>query len=67
MFFSQIPPSGLRILYIDQENYELHEVAHFDVYPTSTRAQFKGTWSNYPYYRSGKAYVILYCDLTKPL
>jgi len=41
--------SGLRILHVDQETGELTEVAYFDVLPSSTTANFAGTWSNYPY------------------
>jgi len=43
--------AGLRILHIEQENYDLNEVAYFDVFPT-TRAEFNGLWSVYPYFRS---------------
>ena len=46
--------SGLRVLWIDQENYDLVEVAYFDVFPDRTTANFAGSWSNYPYYNSGR-------------
>ena len=44
---------GLRILYIDQEDYDLHEVGYFDAYPADDQAVFKGLWSVYPYFPSG--------------
>ena len=47
--------AGLRILHFDEEEMELHEVGYFDVLPTSAPTPaFEGTWSNYPYYPSGK-------------
>merc|ERR1712113_923516 len=50
--------AGLRILHIDQENYHLTEVAYFDVAPNnSPYPRFEGTWSNYPYYKSGNVAV----------
>jgi len=46
--------AGLRILHIDQENYYMKEVAYFDCLPNSSpRAVFEGSWSNYPYFKSG--------------
>ena len=45
---------GLRILNIDQENYDLQEVAYFDVYPAASDPEIGGSWSNYPYFESGK-------------
>ena len=44
----------MRVLWIDQANYDLVEVAYFDVYPDRTTANFGGSWSNYPYYNSGE-------------
>jgi choice-of-anchor B domain-containing protein len=41
--------AGLRILWLDQETWTLTQTGFFDVYPPSTTAQFRGTWSNYPY------------------
>ena len=52
--------AGLRILYIDQANYDLNEVAYFDVNDQEL-ADFSGSWSNYPYFPSGMA--IWTCDL----
>lgn len=50
--------AGLRILHIEQESYSLKEVAYFDVLPTNRAgAQFEGTWSNYPYFKSGNVIV----------
>ena len=45
--------AGLRILRIDQANYDLNEVAYFDVHPEWTTPSFTGTWSNFPYYTRG--------------
>ena len=49
--------AGLRVLWINQEEYELEEVAYFDVFPSDTQADFNlngGTWSNYPYFKSSE-------------
>ena len=47
--------AGLRILHVDTEDLDVHEVAYFDVLPTSQpRPAFEGTWSNYPYFASGQ-------------
>ena len=46
------------MLWIDQANYDLVEVAYFDVYPDRTTANFGGSWSNYPYYNSGECPTI---------
>ena len=51
--------AGLRILNIDQENFDLDEVAYFDVYPMTDSLDFGGTWSNYAYLESGEFKVIL--------
>ena len=47
--------AGLRILNIDQENYDLDEIAYFDVFPAANNLTFSGSWSNYPYFESGKS------------
>ena len=44
--------AGLRILHIDQANYDLNEVAYFDV-NSQEKAEFGGSFSNYPYFPSG--------------
>lgn len=50
--------AGLRILHIDNANYQLKEVAYFDCLPTNLpTAEFEGTWSNYPYFKSGNVIV----------
>lgn len=50
--------AGLRILHIDQASYGLKEVAYFDCLPNhSPYAAFEGTWSNYPYFKSGNVIV----------
>jgi choice-of-anchor B domain-containing protein len=46
--------SGLRILDNSQvAEGKLSEIGFFDVYPADDEAEFNGTWSNYPFYRSG--------------
>jgi len=46
--------AGLRILRIVNENPQnVVEVAYFDVAPDCTTTEFLGTWSNYPYFKSG--------------
>ena len=44
--------AGLRILHIDQTNYDLNEVAYFDV-NAQERADLGGSFSNYPYFPCG--------------
>lgn len=44
--------SGLRILHINRQTYQLTTVGYLDVYPTGTTAAFNGVWSVYPYFRS---------------
>ena len=44
--------AGLRILHIDQANYDLNEIAYFDV-NDEERVEFSGSWGNYPYFPSG--------------
>ena len=46
--------AGLRILNIDQDNFDLQEVAYFDVYPDADSLVFAGSWSNYAYLESGE-------------
>ena len=46
---------GLRVLHINQEEYDLTEVGYFDIYPEADEPRFSGTWSNYPYFPSGKS------------
>ena len=47
--------AGLRILSTeDVENGKLSQVAYFDTIPNSNSASFSGTWSNYPFFASGK-------------
>merc|ERR1711893_530205 len=40
-----------------QPNFGLREVAYFDCYPRGTTASFVGTWSNYPYFKSGNVVI----------
>lgn len=53
--FLQNYGSGLRIHDISNiENLgDIFEVAYFDVYPERDTAAFEGSWSNYPFFRSG--------------
>jgi len=44
--------SGLRILHLNRETFELSQTAYFDVYPDRTTAAFNGAWSVYPYFGS---------------
>ena len=53
--FFQTFQAGLRILNIDQDNFDLDEVAYFDVFPSGNTLTFSGSWSNYPYFESGKS------------
>ena len=48
--------AGLRILQIDQDNYDLTEMAYFDMLPDSTTVNFAGTWSNYPWFNNGRCF-----------
>lgn len=46
--------NGIRIL--ETENIAdgtITEVAHFDTHPENDETDFRGTWSNYPYFESG--------------
>ena len=45
--------AGLRILQLNEETFELSEVAYFDIYPGANQVDFYGTWSNYPYFTGG--------------
>lgn len=53
--------AGLRVLEIVRDSAGdyalLHEVAHFDIDPTSDSDVFSGAWSNYPYFPSGTIVV----------
>ena len=44
--------AGLRILNIGQDNFDLQEVAYFDIFPNGNNVGFLGSWSNYPYFES---------------
>jgi len=44
--------SGLRILDISNPE-EPAELAHFDTVPGKDEPGFGGSWSNYPYFKSG--------------
>jgi choice-of-anchor B domain-containing protein len=50
--------AGLRIL--DNRSIKdafLFEVGYFDIFPKDDATKFNGTWSNYPYFKSGKVIV----------
>jgi hypothetical protein len=51
--------AGLQVLEIGDvaNSPDLTEIAWFDVYPQSDRAEFNGAWSNYPYFASGNVIV----------
>jgi choice-of-anchor B domain-containing protein len=50
--------AGLRIQDLDDvANGVLTEVAWFDTYPESDNAAFNGTWSNFPFFKSGTVAV----------
>ena len=50
--------AGLRILDVTKMNEgALKEVAYFDVAPDCNSPGFKGSWSNYPYFKSGTIVV----------
>ena len=44
----------MRVLHINHEEYDLTEVGYFDILPETDGIDFCGTWSNYPYFLSGK-------------
>ena len=49
---------GLRIVDISRlEDGEVKEVGFFDVEPECDGPTFSGSWSNYPYFRSGAIIV----------
>ncbi|HEX8457411.1 MAG TPA: choice-of-anchor B family protein [Pyrinomonadaceae bacterium] len=46
--------SGLRVTDISgAATANLQEIGYFDVYPVDDLPNFNGTWSNYPYFKSG--------------
>jgi len=45
--------AGLRVLDVGNVENSLSEVAFFDTYPAHTDPTFDGTWSNYPFFKSG--------------
>jgi hypothetical protein len=46
--------SGLRVLDISRASTaNLQEVGYFDIYPIDDNPAFNGTWSNYPFFKSG--------------
>lgn len=50
--------SGLRILDISgASTANLQEVGYFDIYPVDDNPAFNGTWSNYPFFKSGVVVV----------
>jgi len=49
--------SGLRVLQIDQVNFQLTEVGYFDVFPSLDNDNFFGSWSVYPYFASGNIVI----------
>jgi len=50
--------SGLRVLDISHAaTATMQEVGYFDVYPVDDLPNFNGTWSNYPFFKSGVVVV----------
>jgi len=50
--------AGLRVLDASNiANGELTQVGYFDVAPDCSIAEFFGSWSNYPYFKSGNIIV----------
>lgn len=50
--------AGLRVMdLIDIENGNLTEKAYFDVYPANNARAYTGSWSNYPYFKSGNIII----------
>ncbi|MEM9886800.1 MAG: choice-of-anchor B family protein [Bacteroidota bacterium] len=50
--------AGLRVMdLIDVENGNLTEKAFFDVHPSNDDRGFSGSWSNYPYFKSGNIII----------
>jgi choice-of-anchor B domain-containing protein len=49
--------SGLRILHINRSTYELKSVAYFDVFPSRTTSDWYGSWSVYPFFKSGNVLI----------
>jgi len=45
--------SGVRILHINPQTFQLSLAAYIDVFPTRTTTEFNGVWSVYPYFPSG--------------
>lgn len=48
--------AGLRILNVSDPTNPV-EVAYFDTYPASDANSFNGSWSNYPFFKSGNVIV----------
>lgn len=58
LIFASNYSSGLRVLdYTRVENAQLREVAFFDTQPQSDVIAYEGSWSNYPYFKSGNIIV----------
>ena len=50
--------SGLRVLDISRASTaNLQEIGYFDIYPVDDLPAFNGTWSNYPFFKSGVVLV----------
>lgn len=58
LIFESNYTTGLRILNLKNvETSNLEEVAFFDTYPTGNNIGFQGSWSNYPFFKSGNLMV----------
>ena len=56
LLFQSNYSTGLRVLFIDDVSNPV-EVAHFDTYSAGDKVSFVGSWSNYPYFKSGSIIV----------
>ena len=56
LLFQSNYSTGLRVLFINDVNNPV-EVAHFDTYSAGDKVSFVGSWSNYPYFKSGTIIV----------
>jgi choice-of-anchor B domain-containing protein len=54
LLFQSNYQAGLRIV---QLKPVVQEIAYFDVYPSGDRAEFNGTWANYPFFKSGNVVI----------
>ena len=56
LLFQSNYSTGLRVIFINDINNPV-EVAYFDTYSAGDKVSFVGSWSNYPYFKSGTILV----------